>query len=197
MNPSEGPSTARRAVSGDQEAIAALWRRHRRFVAVVLLAHKPPGAELEDLLQEVALAFVQQIHRLREPSKVRSWLRVIAVHTARTAARRERTRRPFHRPLGEDGQVPDPRGPRAGSEAGDLRTEARQALALARGLPLDYREPLLLRCLQGFTQKQIAEALGLTVHGVETRLARARRMLRNRLGDEAGSFSATQRQQIS
>jgi len=197
MNPSKGASLARRAVSGDREAIAALWRQHRRFAAVVLLAHKPPGAELEDLLQEVAVAFVQQIHRLREPSKVRSWLRVIAVHTARTAARRERARRPFHRPLGEDGQVPDPRGPRPGLDDRDPRAEARQALALARGLPLDYREPLLLRCLQGFTQKQIAEALGLTVHAVETRLARARRMLRERLRSKSDFLPATPRQRIS
>ncbi|MFQ5749137.1 MAG: RNA polymerase sigma factor [Planctomycetota bacterium] len=197
MNPSEGPSTARRAVAGDREAVAALWREHRRFVAVVLLAHKPPGADLEDLLQEVALAFVQQIHRLREPSKVRSWLRVIAVHTARTAARRERTRRPFHLPLGVEGQIPDPRGPGGGTDAGDPRAEARRALALVRGLPLDYREPLLLRCLHGLTQKQIAEALGLTVHGVETRLARARRVLRERLRGKTESFPATRSQQTS
>ena len=51
-------------------------------------------------------------------------------------------------------------------------------LDLVESLPVKYREALLLRAVRGLSQHQIAEALGLGIKTVETRLFRARRMLR-------------------
>ena len=52
----------------------------------------------------------------------------------------------------------------------------------AQRLQPDYREPLLLRCVRGMSYRQIADILDLPVTTIETRLARARRMIReNRL----------------
>jgi len=51
-------------------------------------------------------------------------------------------------------------------------------------LPPEYREPLLLRCVRALTYQQISEILDLPVTTIETRLARARRMLRAEIGDE-------------
>ncbi len=53
----------------------------------------------------------------------------------------------------------------------------------ALSLPPEYREPLLLRCVQSLTYQQIGEILDLPVTTVETRLARARRMLREEVGE--------------
>ena len=51
-------------------------------------------------------------------------------------------------------------------------------MALARKLPDAYREPLMLRALQGMRGRHIASILNLSEATVETRIARARRMLR-------------------
>jgi RNA polymerase sigma-70 factor (ECF subfamily) len=51
------------------------------------------------------------------------------------------------------------------------------------GLPPEYREPLLLRCLRGMSYRQIGEVLDLPVTTIETRLARARRMIRSELDE--------------
>jgi RNA polymerase sigma-70 factor (ECF subfamily) len=51
-------------------------------------------------------------------------------------------------------------------------------------LPPEYREPLLLRCVRSMTYLQISEMLDLPVTTIETRLARARRMLRDEVGQE-------------
>jgi RNA polymerase sigma-70 factor (ECF subfamily) len=158
--------------------VGALWREHRRWVAAVLLAHMPREADLEDLLQDVAVTVVTRIGELRDASRLRGWLRTVAINTARMAGRKMKVRRAVLRPLAsEDNSLPDPsaRQPWAGVAA---RAEAESALALAQSLPEEYREPLLLRCVRGLSQKQIAETLGLTETTVETRLARARRMLR-------------------
>jgi len=165
--------------------LEALWHEHRRWVAAVLLAHKPREAELEDLLQEVAMTFVTRVHELRDPGALRPWLRVVALNAARMDARRVRLRRMLLRPLqDEHAELADP-GRERRLRADDARAEAEAALEAARALPEEYREPLLLRCLRGLSQKQIATLLNLPETTVETRLARARRLLRERLAPSA------------
>jgi RNA polymerase sigma-70 factor (ECF subfamily) len=50
-------------------------------------------------------------------------------------------------------------------------------------LPEDYREPLLLQVIYGYSQKEIAAQLGLSSAGVGTRLFRARQKMRELLED--------------
>jgi RNA polymerase sigma-70 factor (ECF subfamily) len=52
-----------------------------------------------------------------------------------------------------------------------------------RGLPAIYREPLVLRHLEDLSYREIAAVLGIPPDTVETRLVRARRLLREALGD--------------
>lgn len=172
------------ACRGDRTAMRELWLRHRRWVAVVLLAHKPAWAELDDLLQEVAVAFVRRIGQLREPAAFRSWLRSLAVHTARAAARSGRPLRLVGSAPAQEPASPPIQDP---AHATDLRDQTEQVLAAAMALPPEYGEPLLLRCARGMSYRAIAELLDLPVTSVETRIARARRMLRERLAGEAAA----------
>ncbi len=155
-----------------QSAVSALWREHRQWVAAVLLTHKPREAELEDLLQEVAVRVVSHAHELRDPMAIRSWLRTVAVNVARTAGRRQRVRKDAKETLEHH----------APTSAHDQRTTDRdEVLNAAMTLPEAYREPLILRSLRGMSYKQIADTLGVPVTTIETRLVRARRMLRDAL----------------
>ena len=60
--------------------------------------------------------------------------------------------------------------------------EYRRALDALERLPAIYREPLVLRYLEGWSYRRIAEVLDLPIDTVETRLVRARRRLREILG---------------
>ena len=154
------------------------WQHERRWVAAVLLAHMDARDDLEDLLQEVALAFVQHVSELRDPTKLRPWLRTIARNTARGAGRRESRRRRIQKPLGEEAhELPDP-SPERERSAEEARSACKRVMERIQDFKPEYREPLLLRCVQGFSQRRIAEVLGLPETTVETRLARARRRLR-------------------
>lgn len=174
-----GPSTsgngtvAAAAIGGDRDAIAALWRENRRWIAAVLLAHKSPDDHLEDLLQEVAMTLVRQVGSVRDPGNVRAWLRTVAINAARASARSSRVR-PWHR---RGDPVPQDRAAPSRDEAA-LDDEARALLAAAATLPELYREPLLLRAVHGMTGRQIGAIMDLPDATVETRIARARRMLR-------------------
>ncbi len=174
-----------RAVAGDREALRRLWEVHRRWVAGVILAHMPASAELDDLLQEVAASLVASIGRLESPEHFVGWLRTVAINAARLQGRkvssglgRLRLIRGDDGLEAMDGAVTARAG--AGRAESLISEEGRRLLALAQSMPEGYREPLLLRCVQGLSYQQIGEILGLPPTTVETRIARGRRMLRER-----------------
>ena len=73
-----------------------------------------------------------------------------------------------------------------GSESPELAAEEEQETMDVRraifALEDDYREPLVLQVLMGYTTDEIAGQLGLTQGAVLTRLFRARQKLRRQLG---------------
>lgn len=169
----------RRAAAGDPRAAELIWKTHRRWIAAVLLAHKPRQADVEDLLQEVALAVVQKINQLDDPAALKPWLRMIAVNAARATGRKQTRRKGLLR-------LVRPNVPEEGEGTSDLTTDAgrqrqeraRQLGSLIEQLPDAYRECVLLRCARGMSHKQISEVTGLPETTIETRIARGRRMLR-------------------
>ena len=72
--------------------------------------------------------------------------------------------------------------PRTGAATGMLiycpqRADAKHLEALITGLPMEFRETLVLRDIQGLGYREIAEITGVPVGTVMSRLARARQRL--------------------
>ncbi len=174
-----------RAMAGDSQAVAELWQQNRSWLSSVILGHRPPEADLEDLLQEVALRVVSEIGRLREPAAFHGWLRSIAINISRSARRRSQVQRRVRQDTAFDAEdPPDPRWEeqrRRDAACQDLQ----RVMDLLEGFHPDYREPLLLKSMQGWSQRQIAVTLGVTETTIESRLVRARRMLRQKLRSTA------------
>jgi RNA polymerase sigma factor (sigma-70 family) len=179
----------RGAVAGDADAMRDLWRRHRRWVAAILLAHKPRWADLDDLLQEVALSVVRKVGELRDPRAVRPWLRTVAINAAHAAGRSGLKRA---RDVSMGDQDP-PREPPARGSRAEL-DEGRRLLELAERLPDGYREPLLLKAVQDLSYREIGLILGLPETTIETRIARGRRMLRELATQGSGADLSTVRE---
>lgn len=198
--PQNGEGVFAAAQSGAQWALRALWDQHRRYVAVVLLAHKPNSVDVEDLLQEVAAALVSKIGTVREEAALLPWLRMVALNAARLAGRKIAARPvqsldALHGSggnTGDDGQVRSVSGispgrptrvgvggPGSPSEDCETKLDSGWMMAQVARLPDDYREPLLMRCIHDMSYRQIGEVMGLPETTVETRIARGRRMLRD------------------
>jgi len=125
----------------------------------------------DDLVQETMVRAWKSLHKLHNPKAVKGWLITIL--------RRENARR-FERYQPQESGIPTEALEAKKSEY-DTSTEAfvlRQAL---EKLPPEYREPLLLQVIHGYSQKEIAAQLGLTSAGAGTRLFRARQKLRELL----------------
>jgi len=132
--------------------------------------------QAEELVQETYLRAWKAIDSLRDAGSAKSWLFTIF--------RREYARQ-FERKKLEIQELDDIAELPAASVTFDSSTEAfvlRRALAV---LPQDYREPLVLQVLGGFSCDEIADMMGLSANAVMTRLFRARKQMRDLLGGDA------------
>ena len=165
------------AIKGDRDALALLWDDSRRWIGAIILAHKSREADLEDLLQQVAMQICRKISTLEDPKAFRGWIRTIAINIARAEGRkRTRRKRSMLRLVGLEPNRDHTKD--MADEQFVESEESRRVYHAARSLPAGYREPVLLRCLQSMSYEQIGDAMGLPVTTIETRIARGRRMLR-------------------
>ncbi len=181
MDESSSNDLVRRAAGGEEAALSRLWRENRGWLATVLVAHGVREGEVEDLLQEVAIVVLKKIDTLRDPRALRPWLRRVAINSARMSARQRL--RSGAGSVELQAVEPDLEDPDAsqGLERASARSEVALVLKHVRELRLEYREPLLMRAVAGMSQREIAASLRIPETTVETRLARARKMLVERL----------------
>lgn len=166
---------------GDRHAFAELVRRQGRFVRSVLIGVLGDSDRVDDVEQQVWATCWQRIGHLRDVKRWRPWLyslaRNAAIDAGRDTTRRRRRVQPIVGELEAAGSAPPPERQLADDECNRL------VLNAIRALPLLYREPFVLRHLNGWSYQQIAETMDIPVDTVETRLTRARRLLREALQD--------------
>ena len=134
----------------------------------------------EDLVQETFARAWSGWSSLRDETAARKWLYTILHNEHARLFERKRLDIVDDQELDalEDHRLADPYG----------EIEMREAL---HALPADYREPLLLQVLGGFSCEDIAKLMDLTPGAVMTRLCRARLTLRKRaVGDKNKERSA-------
>lgn len=178
--PDPEPSLVQAAARGDADALGQLMRRNERWVRAVVCGVLGDTDRLDDVCQQVWLSVWQRAAGLAEVKSWRPWLYRLARNAAVDEARREASRRRSWREL-VGRVVRRLRGRPGPPEAAIRRQEHRRALAALRELPDIYREPFVLRHVEGLGYAEIAAMLGVPVDTVGTRLVRARRMLRERL----------------
>lgn len=129
----------------------------------------------EDVLQEALLRAWRGFSGLEDEGKARQWM-VTIVRREFLRAREKRRDEPVD-PVDLD-QLP-------GEGEDPMVTELRQAIFR---LEDNYREPLMMQVLMGYTAEEIGGALDMTPGAVLTRLHRAREKLKELFveGDEPG-----------
>jgi RNA polymerase sigma-70 factor, ECF subfamily len=169
------------ARDGDRAAFGRLYDRYGRMVHGILLARVPPR-EVDDLVQEVFLSALRQLHSLRDLSRFGAWLGTITRNRANDYFRKAIPKEKVIEPVSE-GQA-ESRTTKSSAEQ-----EAAVILAVVRGLPESYREPLILRLVEGMTGPEIAARTGLTHGSVRVNLCRGMQLLREKLAETARGTS--------
>ncbi|HUY32205.1 MAG TPA: sigma-70 family RNA polymerase sigma factor [Pirellulales bacterium] len=156
--------------------------RHDRWLRTIVLARLGERQAVDEVMQEVALAAVEQRAPLADRTKLAPWLYKLAVTKALLYRRRMGRQRRLTtnyaqrlRPHESDSRSPDP--------LEWLLADERRKLvraALGRLAPRDA-EILLLKYTENWSYHQIAAHLGIGHAAVEARLHRARGRLRAEL----------------
>lgn len=178
---------AQRCAAGDDRAYAELVDEHQRMVVQLAFNLMGDYDDALDVSQEVFLRVFRTIGGFRAQSSLRTWIFRIVVNQARNRQRWWRRRR-------RDAQVPiedhirNYGEFRTTSASDPARAFAQKELAtrLSRALsqlPFEQRTVIVLREVDGLSYDEIAEAAGLNVGTVKSRLARARESLRGALRD--------------
>ena len=171
---------------GDRYAFDELVRRHHGWVRGAVYGVLGDRDGLDDVVQQVWTGFWQRIGELREVNRWRAWLYRLARNAALDAGRKSTRRKRIgdasldtaSAPVAVGGERSGPDAAAASAERGEVVLDA------IRALPTLYREPFVLRHLNDWSYQQIAEVMDMPVDSVETRLVRARRLLRDMLKDK-------------
>jgi len=161
----------RRTRSGDPAAFGVLYDRHAPRVYGLLRRLSGDATASEDLTQETFLSAYQSLNAWRGVGAFSSWLCGIAVRHYRNASRRR---------LPED-ELDETEPADSGSDplARCTALEAKDALEDAiRELPDACREAFVLVYVEEFAYKEAAHLLDVPVGTVQSRLNRAKRLLR-------------------
>jgi RNA polymerase sigma-70 factor, ECF subfamily len=178
-------AAAARARAGERQGFRELIELSSPRIYRLALRVVGDPDEADDVVQETYIRAWARIEELRDPAAVTGWLSRIARNAARDRLRWWKRRRresfdeagaPLAHVVAQAGAAPQ--------QPDDALASAQVGAAVARAvaaLPDKHRVVLLLREADGMSYEEIADALGIAVGTVESRLHRARAALARRL----------------
>src|SRR6266550_5649681 len=172
-----------RALTGDPEAFGEIVRRWERRIFALSFGMLGREEDARDATQETFLAAFRNLRGFRGDAKVSSWLHRIAVNQCITRQRRAKVR--------NEAALDDETDKDAASFATPLETSPsrvvenlERTVAVRRAvnsLPLELRQVIVMKEFEDLTFREIADALGLPLSTVKSRLYTALRQLQMRL----------------
>ncbi len=168
----------------DETAFAELVGRHRQTVWNVCRRILQQDQDAEDAFQAVFLVLARKAASIAKVDAVGSWLYGVAYRTAMKARQNLAIRN-----VREKETMPSPAEQAAWSAAA-CRELQRILDEEVVGLPVKYRAPFILCCLQGMSKPEAAQELGWKEGTVSSRLANARKLLQSKLARRGVALTA-------
>jgi RNA polymerase sigma-70 factor, ECF subfamily len=171
----------RAAQSGNHEAFAELCRRHAQIARQRILTIVRHQEDAEDAMQETLLRAYANLGRFRQACKFSTWITAIGTNAALAVIRKRKSRRESdNEPYSPDApawdiadQAPDP----------ERRVAKAQIFLLLRkefdGLPATMQDAVTSYYGHDYSLQEAADALGISVAAVKSRLLRGRHRLRS------------------
>ncbi|HME11374.1 MAG TPA: sigma-70 family RNA polymerase sigma factor [Candidatus Acidoferrum sp.] len=173
-----------RARSGSRDAFSELVHRHSQQIYGVSLRMLKNHEDAEDNVQNVLCKAYHNIRQFEGNSRFSTWLVRIAINEALMKLRKTQSDRAaksaeVFRPDSDEPMIPEVEDQRPNPErayiAKDLTAKA------FYGLHPALRDTFILHKAEGWTNRELACAMGITVETVKSRIFRARVRMRNQL----------------
>jgi RNA polymerase sigma factor (sigma-70 family) len=164
-----------------EAAFASLLKRHGRLVWSVCRHILGQEHDAEDAFQATFLVLARRPGSIRNAEALASWLHGVAYRVAMKAMKNRRQR-----------QAHEQRASVVAPSSSDLAWRELQTVLdeEVQRLPEKYRAPFILCCLEGRPRDEVSSELSLNQGTVSSRIARARRLLQDRLCRRGVTLSA-------
>jgi len=181
--PSDEEKLIETAKKGDKKALAQLVKNYEQTVYNFSFKICRDRDKAENIMQETFYSMVKHLKQFDNKSKLSTWLYRIVANHCLMQARREKSRHfvaiENDETLFEEKYAVDySRMPTKYTENEELKKILDEAISK---LSPDYRMIFLLRDVEGLSTEETADAAGLSLSAVKSRLHRARAFLRNEL----------------
>lgn len=192
MDTSQDRQLIARLQAGDDEAVKELTERYGQRIFQMALRHMKNREDAEEVTQDVLMKVYRKIGRFRGDSALSSWIYRITFNTAMSRLRSRRAERAADqerervlaasKDAGAAATSPVPADWSRMPDEEMLRAQLRAAVTAALGeLPDIYRQPVLLRDIEGLSTEEASQRLHVKDQTLKSRLHRGRVMLRDRL----------------
>jgi len=172
---------------GDALAFEQLVQRYEEKIYNLIYRMVDDKTIVKDILQETFIKAYRSLPSFRENSKFSTWLYRIAINFCLMHARKKKKKTlPLDELIQtEEGEIPKDipdwsSNPEATLQNKELKNKLESAIS---SLPDDYKSVLILRDIDGLSNKEVSKILNITVPAVKSRIHRAREFLRERLSE--------------
>jgi RNA polymerase sigma-70 factor (ECF subfamily) len=166
-----------RFLSGDEQGFELLVKKYQDQVLNIVYSLVGQSDHIEDIAQEVFIKVYKNLSSFKKKADFATWLYRITVNTAYNYLKKEKRRYASLEILKKETDL-FPKVSRA-----DLSDQEKYRLIIEAisKLPFKYRTVIVLNDIEGFSYKDIAQILGCRLGTVESRLFKARSLLREML----------------
>jgi RNA polymerase sigma-70 factor (ECF subfamily) len=174
-----------RSQNGETEAFESLMAQYANLVGSIAYNIVGDVHVSADIAQETFLKVFRNLKNLEDPRRFKGWMCSIVRTTCVDWLRKERVRPCSLEKITEDGIEPE--GKFLSSIFSQTSTELEElrekVLHSVNDLPKIYQQIILLRHLRKMSYREMSDFLGLPIATIESRLYRARLMLKVKLMD--------------
>jgi len=156
---------------GNSSAQASLYEKYSGKMFSVCLRYIKEQNEAEDTMIQGFMKVFNKIDQFKEAGSFEGWIRRIMVNESLTYLRRNKNMY-LEVDIEHADRTPDYNSLDASLEVEDL-------MNMVRELPMGYRTVFNLYAIEGYSHKEIADSLDITVNTSKSQLSRARKMLQN------------------
>ncbi len=156
---------------GNRQAQEQLYREYSRVLFGVCLKYSPNKAEAEDNLHDSFMIIFNKIHQYKSKGSFEGWIKRITVNTVLQKYRKNANLSVVSEELEELEEI----------DSSYLDISLPNLLKYIQELPNKYRITFNMYVLDGYSHNEISGILGTSIGTSKSNLARARRILKEKI----------------
>lgn len=168
---------------GERVAQRWLYEKYAGKMYYVCLRYLGDADDAQDVMHDAFVKVFASIARFRGEAALETWISRIMANTSINSIRKQ-ARRGIKKDI-DDLKLAD-----QSDTTGMIETpnslSAQEVLKMITELPVGYRTVLSMYALDGYTHQEIAKALGISEGTSKSQLAKARKMLKQRIEEKNG-----------